>query len=159
MRAYVVYDSWYGDTRRIAQEIARGIAERTGTDPAVVEVDHAAPPLAASADLLVVGTPNHFGGPTRKVRQFVRDLRVSGTLRGTLAVFDTCFEGEAGKAAHKLALLLVELQGHEGTAPSEISTLVEGTRGPLRSGELERAHVFGAELARAIRRVPVVVAA
>jgi flavorubredoxin len=151
MRAIVVYDTWYGGTRKVAEEIARGIAVSLGIDPGVVEVDHAAPAELRAADLVVVGTPNHFGGPTRKILTFVRELREGAPLAGTLAVFDTCFAGEAGKAAAKLAELLGSLSAPGRPAPSQLSILVEGTRGPLRAGELARAHAFGRDLAKLVR--------
>jgi flavorubredoxin len=155
MRAMVIYDSWYGGTRRIAQEIARGLAETLGTDPAVVDVDHVSVANATSADVLVVGTPNHFGGPTRKIRQLARELRAEGPPRGTLVAFDTCFAGEAGKAAHKLAILLAEIGPVDALVPAEFSAVVDGTRGPLRAGELERAHGYGVHLAHLLQRAPV----
>ena len=117
----------------------------------MVEVDHAAPAEVRAADLVVLGTPNHFGGPTRKMLAFVRELRDIAPLAGTVAVFDTCFAEEAGKAVGKLAGMLGSLAAPGRPAPSQLSILVEGTRGPLRAGELARAHAFGGDLAKLVR--------
>ena len=159
MRVIVVYDSWYGDTRKVAEEIARGIAATLGVDPAVVEVDHAVPAGLRAADLVVVGTPNHFGGPTRKILLLVRGLRAGGRLGGMVAVFDTCFAGEAGKAAEKLARRFEDLQGPGVPPPSELSCLVDGMRGPVHDGELVRARQYGVDLALLLRRTRIAVPA
>jgi len=151
-RSIVIYDSWYGDTRRVAEEIARGIATTTGVDPAVVEVDHAGVASARELELIVLGSPNHFGGPTRKMRQLVRDLGAGGPIAGTIAVFDTCFREEAGKAAAKLAKLVESVPSAHARPPPQLSITVEGTRGPIPPGELVRAHEFGVALAQSLLR-------
>src|SRR5579884_2522670 len=59
MRSLVVYDSWFGNTRRVAEEIAGGLAQAGEVE--VVSVDEPLPPLA-DVDLLVVGAPTHVHG-------------------------------------------------------------------------------------------------
>jgi len=152
MRAIVVYDTWYGDTRRVAEEIARGLAEALHVDPAVLEVGHTSVAVARSADLLVVGTPNHFGGPTRGIRQFVRDVTAAGPVPGAIAVFDTCFAGESGKVAEKLGRMIAGPAARDSPAPPALSLLVDGTRGPLHAGELARARAWGLKLGRVAER-------
>ena len=58
--AIVVYDSWSGNTRQIAGQIAAGL-----NCPAIA-VDDAADLVAAEYDLIVVGSPVHGGMPTGK---------------------------------------------------------------------------------------------
>lgn len=157
MRAIIIYDSWYGDTRRVAEEIGRGLAEATGEDPAVVEVGEAAVEGVRRCDLVVIGTPNHFGRATRKTRELLRVLKESGATNARFAAFDTCFEADTGKASGELARLAQLLVAPTAPVPPTLSTVVDATRGPLRAGELERARRFGAELARALGpSVPVV---
>ncbi len=146
----VVYDSWYGDTRRVAEEIARAVAHTTGVDPMVVEVGHAPIARMREYDLLVIGTPTHFGGPTRKIRTLVRDLAAAGPYAGALAIFDTCFAADVGMASGKVAELFRDVRPAGAPPPSRLSVIVEATRGPIRPGELARAHAFGVEIARAV---------
>ena len=60
MRALVVYESMYGNTRVVASNIADGL--RATHQVRVVPVAEAGPDLLASADLLVLGGPTHMHG-------------------------------------------------------------------------------------------------
>lgn len=60
MRALVVYESMYGNTREIASNIADGL--RADFDVTLVSVAEATPELVAGADLLVAGAPTHMHG-------------------------------------------------------------------------------------------------
>ncbi len=66
MHVVVVYESMFGNTRAIAEEIAHGLAGHGSVE--VFEVGDA--PTAPVADLLVVGAPTHAFGlskpPTRR---------------------------------------------------------------------------------------------
>jgi hypothetical protein len=61
MRAVVVYESMYGNTRLIAEAIRVGIGDGT----AVVSVRDVTPELFEGTDLLVVGGPTHVRGMSR----------------------------------------------------------------------------------------------
>ena len=152
MRTLVIYDSWYGDTRKVAEEIARGIASATGVDPGILEVDHVPREAARGLDLLVIGSPNHFGHPTRKVRQLLRSLAVEGPMRADLAVFDTCFVEDTGKVTTQLAELARPLRTRESPEVPKLSVVVDAMRGPIRPKDLARAREFGEELGKAAAR-------
>ena len=63
MRSLVVYESWFGNTRRIAEEMAAALAHEGEVD--LVTVDEPLPPLE-DVDLLVVGAPTHIHGLSSK---------------------------------------------------------------------------------------------
>lgn len=65
MRALVVYESMFGNTRRIAQAIADGI--RDGADVALTDVVDAPADVPDDVDLVVVGGPTHVFSMSRKV--------------------------------------------------------------------------------------------
>ena len=60
MRALVVYESMYGNTREIASNIADGL--RAYYEVTLVPVAEATAELVARADLLVAGAPTHMHG-------------------------------------------------------------------------------------------------
>jgi flavodoxin len=60
MRALVVYESMYGNTRVVANRIADGL--RATHEVTVVPVGEATPELLAGADLVVAGGPTHMHG-------------------------------------------------------------------------------------------------
>ncbi|MCS5718138.1 flavodoxin domain-containing protein [Herbiconiux sp. CPCC 205763] len=63
MRAVVVYESMFGNTRQIAEAIADGLRERA--EVTVVDVNRVSPVDVASVDLMIVGGPTHVHGMTR----------------------------------------------------------------------------------------------
>lgn len=63
MRSLVVYESMYGNTRRVAEVIGEGLG--SSGECTVVPVDRAGPELLDGIDLLVVGGPTHVHGMSR----------------------------------------------------------------------------------------------
>lgn len=64
MRAVVVYESMYGNTRLVAEAIGEGL--RPVHDVIVVPVREAGPEVVAGAQILVVGGPTHAHGMSRR---------------------------------------------------------------------------------------------
>ena len=65
MRALVVVESVFGNTRRIAEAVAEGLGQRAGARIVDVAVAARTPDLLDGIDLLVVGGPTHAFGMTR----------------------------------------------------------------------------------------------
>ena len=61
MRGYVVYESFFGNTKQIAEAIAEGLSPAFEVDVAAVQ--HA--DLEPQAELVVIGGPTHMGGISR----------------------------------------------------------------------------------------------
>lgn len=167
MSTLVVYESMWGNTRSVAEAVARGI----GPDVRVVEVTEAPPTVPGDVDLLVVGGPTHAFSMSRPstredaVRQGARTDHEETGIREWLAAqsasdrldvasFDTKvakvrrLPGSAAKAAAK------EVRRHHlGRLVATTSFFVAGTEGPLLDHELDRAQEWGASLAGA-RQTP-----
>jgi len=169
MRAVVVYESMFGNTRVIAERIAEGM--RRQFDVAVVAVGDAAPELLAGADVVVVGGPTHVHGLSSKrsrkgaVSVAAKDgsgltLEPHATETGLRdwftsvpagdgrfsAAFDTRAKGPAimtGRASHAIAHRLRHHGFHVGAVRS---FLVEGD-GHLVDGEADRAMYWGESVA------------
>ena len=165
MRSLVVYESWFGNTRRVAEEIAGALAQEGEVD--VVSVDDPLPPLG-DVDLLVVGAPTHVHGlssrrsregalgqgargePGIGVRGWIDSLP-SGAAGPRAAAFDTRAHKPVllvGSAARGIARRLRQ-HGYALAAEPQ-SFFVEGTPGPLEDGELERSAEWGRELANEV---------
>jgi hypothetical protein len=159
MRALVVYESMFGNTRRIAQAIADGMAD--GADVAVADVVDAPTAVPADVDMVVVGAPTHVFSLSRDVtrREAARHggafTDVPEGIREWLealpaperpyafAAFDTRVDDMAllpGAASHTATRLARKL-GFDVLDPA--SFLVKGYEGPLVDGELERAREWG----------------
>ena len=164
MRSLVVYESSFGNTRQVAEQIAEALAEAGEVE--IVTVDDEMPGLA-HVDLLVVGAPTHVHGlsSTRSrasaveqgaggevgigARGWIDRLPLCGGPR--IAVFDTRAhkpELLVGSAAHGIAKRLRK-HGYRLAVEPE-SFFVTSTPGPLEAGELERAAAWGRALANEV---------
>jgi flavodoxin len=141
MKALVVYDSKFGNTRRIAQVIGDALAE--GFSVQVIPAAEATP-LPDDIDLLLVGGPTHAHGASAPIKALL-----AGVGRGALpgvpaAAFDTRFQMPrwiSGSAAGVIAKRL-QRAGCAMIAPSE-SFFVSREGDPLLlPGELERADTW-----------------
>lgn len=164
MRALIVFESMYGNTRQVAEAVAKGISEALATE--VVEVSKAPARLPGDVGLLVVGGPTHAFGMSRPgtregaakqatgplvsrgigIREWLAGL-TAGSPGVDAAAFDTkvkkpLLPGSAAKAARRQL-------GRSGfrTAQRAKTFWVRGTQGPLLDEEEERARAWGAGLA------------
>jgi flavodoxin len=67
-KSIVVYDSWSGNTGKIADEIARAL------NCPSVHMDDIGEYFPGQYDLIVVGSPVHGGRPTDKIETFLSEL-------------------------------------------------------------------------------------
>jgi hypothetical protein len=160
MKALVIYESFWGNTKAIAEAVAEGLGGASAVD-----VSDVGELRWDELDLVVVGGPTHAfsmsrpstrrdahtqgasGGPDeRGLREWLSAL--PDDLPVPLATFDTRvvkvrnLPGSAAKAAGK------ELRRrHHGRVIDRCSFYVEDSAGPLTNGELERAVAWGTQLA------------
>lgn len=161
MRAIVVYESLWGNTKQIARAIADGLEITSPVDLVSVE---SAPTELEPYDLVVIGGPTHAfsmsrpstreGTPKntpphriveRGIREWLSDVRPVFHPVHAVA-FDTKVEsprlpGSAAKAARAELRAL----GFDVRTPSQ-TFRVHGYEGPLVDGELARADQWGASL-------------
>ncbi len=170
MKVLVVYESMFGNTRRVAEAVARSMA--TTSEVRLEHADAVAPEDVAGVDLLVMGAPTHAWGLPRAgtrraasskvvtsgdlvlesgadTKSGVRELLASlhgGELRGWVAAFDTRRRGPGwltGRASTSIGGALSRLGLRELVAPE--SFLVD-QRDHLIAGEVERAEEWGLAL-------------
>lgn len=153
LKVLIVYDSVYGNTKKIAEAMIAGIDSLH--DAKVSNVQEITSGNIEDIDLLLVGSPTHGGTFTEPVKNFFASIPANGLAGIKAAGFDTSFTTESqgafvrflmrtlGYAAPKIAKKLVS-KGAE-VLPSEIFYVVD-TEGPLKEGEEERAGKWAAAL-------------
>lgn len=164
MKALVVYESMWGNTRRIAEAVADGLRQSMDVD--LVTVDEAPTDPGTDIGLIVAGGPTHAfsmsraatrtdalnrgaseGNPQSGLREWLDKLPV-GQHPQRIATFDTRvakvrhFPGSAAKAAAKAA----HRHGFDRAIHVE-SFYVDDVEGPLLDGELDRATAWAREIA------------
>ncbi|MFZ5916504.1 MAG: flavodoxin family protein [Chloroflexota bacterium] len=146
MRTLIVYDSLHGNTAQIAQAIADALAGEVsvrrpdGADGA---------PEVKAVDLLIVGSPTHGGWFTEALKGWLDQLPATGLQGLRVAAFDTrtpptILSRIFGFAAPRIASRLEKKGGTLLALPEGF--LVQGIKGPLKEGELERATAWAKEL-------------
>lgn len=153
MKALIIYDSFFGNTEKIAM----AIGESLGGADAVRVADVKAGQLQG-LDLVLVGSPTRAFRPSDGTRAFLKGLP-AGALKGVrVAAFDTRIEMKDsvpgilrfmekifGYAADPIGKALAS-KGGTLVAPPE-GFIVDGTEGPLKDGELARAAQWAKTLA------------
>ena len=154
MKALIIYDSFFGNTEQIAQAIGHALGSPTEVE--ILRVSHVEP-QQLTGKLIIVGSPTRGFRPTPAINKLLGRIPANGLKGVKVAAFDTRISVDNiespllhilvklfGYAAKPIAEKLKKKQG-ELTVPPE-GFYVEGTEGPLKNGELERA----AEWARQI---------
>ena len=153
MKVFVVYDSVYGNTQKIAEAMIAGIGIERETR--IAKAPQASTADLEGIDLLIVGAPTHGGTYTEPVKTYLGGIPANALKGIKAAAFDTSFTVESqgafvrflmktfGFASPKIAKALAS-KGAE-VLTSEIFYVVD-TEGPLKEGELERAGKWAAAL-------------
>ena len=142
----VVYDSYFGNTEKIAQEIGKALGDDVPVKrPSDLQVD-----TLSGLDYLIVGAPTRVFRPSDAIKAVLKTIP-SATLKGVkVAAFDTRMDPENvgnsilkfmaglfGYSAEPIAKSLVKKGGELVGDPAGFVVL--DSEGPLREGELERA--------------------
>jgi flavodoxin len=150
MEALVVYDSFFGNTERIAQAIGNALGRQENVG--IVRVADVRPEQLTGLKLLIVGSPTRAFRPSPAIKKFLKSIPKNGLKGVKVAAFDTRVTDEEidsavfilrimvnifGYAAKPIADRLVKKGGQLIAAPEGF--FVQGMEGPLKEGELERA--------------------
>jgi hypothetical protein len=172
LQALVVYESMFGCTEEIAYAVAEGLRIE-GIAVEVTDVRDGSPADEVDVDLLVVGAPTHafslsrpstradalrqgarLGTDSTGLREWLDARRSLAVPEGGLAAaFDTRATKvrRLPKAASTRAAHLLVRQGYR-LVSRPTPFVVEGTSGPLASGEVDRAVAWGRVIARKAMR-------
>jgi hypothetical protein len=172
MRAMVVYESMFGNTRRVAEAIADAL--RDVMEVQLLRADTARDVGLEGTDLVVVGAPTHAWGmprpgtrkgtpnyvrkpgsdlvlePDADSRPGVREwLDTIGTARVLGAAFDTRFRGPAALTGSASARIVKSLTGHGLVMAVAPASFLVDRKNHLRAGEVDRARTWGLQLGSA----------
>ena len=147
-KAIIVYESLYGNTKRIAQAIKGGMEQVGNVECSIKKTSEIHTNDLLRYDAILFGGPNHNQEPARNILKFIGRAAIVD-LNGKIgAAFDTYTGGNIGIAVAKLETIIQEkLSGIELVADG-YSALVEDRKGPLADEEIQRATEFGALVGR-----------
>ena len=153
MKGIVVFDTTYGNTRKIAETIAETL-KASGIEVDVFYVKDVKKLSAKDYNFLVIGSPTKFGTMSFTVKGFLGKVKSKEWTNKPFAAFDTenpeNIEKKQGSAAEKIAEKLKEKQMNQ--LLPVLKTLVLGWKGPLQEGEIERTKEYARRLAIELKK-------
>lgn len=161
MRGVVVYDSYYGNTKKVAEAIAEQIkSEGHEVDLRSLREKY---DKQAQGDFIFIGSPTRMGKMTRRAKGFVKKMDMESWKEKPVVTFDTIMpmpedEKEREKArkwiengaAPKLSALAKNMGLATYSPPLRVE--VTGIKGPLSEGALDKAKGYTNEFLRSLGR-------
>jgi menaquinone-dependent protoporphyrinogen IX oxidase len=149
-KAIIVYESKYGNTRKVAEQIAEGMRQVRGTEVILAEVTEADLSRIDAFDAILIGSPNHVGRAMGSIRTFIDTLGKQNLANKKVAVFDTYIAKNFEKALKKMEKQIKEKVPSLSLVAPGLSVRVDGMKGPVCEGELPKCREFGISIAKKI---------
>jgi len=157
MKGIVVYDTSYGNTRKIAESIAETLRE-SGVEVDLFDVKDVKKLSAKAYDFLVLGSPTRFGTMSFAIRGFLGKVKSEEWISKPFAAFDTenpeniersRIEKKEWSAAEKISEKLRDKKMNQ--LLPVLKALVFGQKGPVKEGEIDRTKDYARELATKLK--------
>lgn len=153
MRGIVVYDTSFGNTKKIGETIAETLNE-SGMEVDLFYVKDLKKLSGRDYEFLVLGSPTKFGTMSFTVKRFLGKVKSEEWMNKPFAAFDTenpenveqsRIKNKEWSAAEKIAEKLREKKMKQ--LLPVLKALVIGQKGPLVDGEVNRTRDYARELA------------
>lgn len=148
MKVLIAYDSKYGNTKRVAELIGDGINTAEGNETLINHVDDIDTRKDETYDLILIGSPNHMGSHTSKVKKFIKNLSGAPLKGNSFTVFDTYLGKDFEKAIKKMEKQIEKSMPDLNKASPGLSIKVSGMKGPISEEDLPKCKEFGIKLSK-----------
>lgn len=108
MKVVVVYDSVFGNTKKVALRIDKALKE-LGHESQVLQVKECTNNLE-DIELMIIGSPTRAFKPTKDIVDFIKSLNKDQVKNTSFAIYDTRID--VVKANNKFLSLMVKLFGY-----------------------------------------------
>lgn len=152
MKGIVIYDSSYGNTKKIGETIVETLKE-SGVEVDLFYVKDIKKLNGRDYNFLVLGSPTKFGTMSFTVKRFLGKVKSEEWMNKPFAAFDTenpenveqsRVKNKEWSAAEKIAEKLKEKKMNQ--LLPVLKALVIGQKGPLVDGEINRTVDYAREL-------------
>jgi menaquinone-dependent protoporphyrinogen IX oxidase len=155
MKGMVVYDTSYGNTKKVAEAIAETLKE-SGIEVDLFSVKDVKKLSIKDYNFLVLGSPTKFGTMSFAIRFFFGNVKSEEWMNRPFAAFDTenpeNMEKKEYSAAEKIAERLRDKKMNQLLPVLKAAVL--GQKGPLKEGEIERTRDYARQLAIKLKEGP-----
>lgn len=155
MKTLIVYDSFFGNTERIAQAMSNAFGFQRNVE--ILRAGNIKLKHLTGSKLLIVGSPTRGFRPTPTISKLLKSIPENGLKGIKVAAFDTRLSTRdiesfviryivktGGFAAKHIANILKK-RGGDLIIPPE-GFFVKDSEGPLKEGELERAAAWAKKI-------------
>jgi flavodoxin len=153
MKVFIIYDSKYGNTKIVAENIFENLKQVEGIEADIGYAKELDLQKLICYDALIIGAPNHMGRPTRTIQKLIEEMSKLDLKAKNAAVFGT-YSGRLrpiDRAVKKMEINLgKKLLNLKILSPS-LSTKVKGVTGPIAEGELSKVKEFGNRIANQLK--------
>jgi menaquinone-dependent protoporphyrinogen IX oxidase len=157
MKGIVVYDTSYGNTKKIAETIEETLKE-SGIEVDLFYVKDVKELRGKDYNFFVFGSPTKFGTMSFTIKFFLGKVKSEEWMSKPFAAFDTenpenveqsHIQNKEWSAGEKIAEKLREKKMNQ--LLPVLKALVIGQKGPLVEGEIERTKTYARELAAKLK--------
>ncbi|MBI9048135.1 MAG: hypothetical protein JEZ00_01840 [Anaerolineaceae bacterium] len=154
MKVVIIFDSIFGNTAKVAHAMADAI--KTNVDVKAIQVGQFSDEDLKDCTHLLIGSPTRAFGPTSAIKQMLANLDRNSLQNVKISVFDTrmaideidvkilkFLEKRLGYASDTMQKIIKRRLKKQSVPWS--SYIVNGSEGPLREGELQRAEAWAVE--------------
>jgi flavodoxin len=147
----VIYDTKYGNTKLVAEKIIEAINQTNKITTEITDIKDVKIDNIINFDAIVIGTPNHWGGPVRGVKKLIDKLGKVDLKAKGIAVFDTYIKKDFEKAVKKMEKRIIEKIPNLKIITPGLSIKVDDMKGPVTKGEFPKAKEFGKKIATQLK--------
>ncbi|MHA2066591.1 MAG: flavodoxin family protein [Candidatus Thorarchaeota archaeon] len=144
----VVYDSKFGNTKKLAEEIAAGIQDAGEINCKVENIEDLDKGEVTAFDGVLFGCPVHVMRATRGIQGAIKRAAKDGLDGKLVTTFETYMGSHNGKALRKMEELLTKKAPGARLVVPGFSALVDGYEGPLNAEDAIKGRDFGKAIGR-----------
>ena len=143
LKVIIVYESKYGNTKLVAENIIEGIKEAQDIEVSLHEVKSIDMDDVINSNAILIGSPNNWGRATGNIRIFIDKLGEINLNSKPAAVFDTYISRDFEKAVKQMEKQITEKVPSLKLLTPGLSIKVRGSKGPVLEEEMPKCKDFG----------------
>ncbi len=141
MKVCIAYESKYGNGKKCVEHL-KSVIEKEGHKVDLSSIRDIKPRSIPTADLYVFSSPTHMGGPSGKMKKFLKKLELN--KKGTkYALMTTLMDPEAKTLEKMVEILEDKAMTKVG---SGLKIKVTGMKGPLEGGYEQKIEEFAEKI-------------
>ena len=148
MKVLIVYETKYGNTQKCAETMGE-VLKASGNDITVSKVDAVEMNSISDYGAIVVGSPTYASSQAKSIKKFISSLAVEPGTK--IVVFDT-HSGDGMTTSGPMRKAMEKMEKQIAKNPNLMKIMgglkvaVNGIKGPLVDGELEKCKAFAKEI-------------